>query len=384
MLLMAVLGAAAIAGPPTAAALTPGNLILATVAQSGGQIIELDPESGAENLLEVGPPIYSPYGMAVTPGGAVVVADNAGGVYTVNPGGSVTGSPVSNFNPIGLDLAPDGRAIVADQGSHGPGPLRNGAIIAVDPATGAQTTIAAGGTAMPSPSGLQVTPTGHVYATDLINRGVFSSTLATGGLNVLASCCFGAPFGMDLTAQADPLVADYVTQAIVQVDAGTGKNTTIASVQGGQLASAPWWIARGADNTLYVLEHSISQAQGQVYALAPGSPEKQVTQGLLQIQAVAVVPPTCFGKFATIVGGPKRDKLVGTRFSDVIAAGSGDDQIKALGGNDLVCGGAGDDAVLGGSGSDRIKGQAGADQLGGGKGKDKLLGGKGRDRVGRS
>jgi uncharacterized delta-60 repeat protein len=87
----------------------------------------------------------------------------------------------------------------------------------------------------------------------------------------------------------------------------------------------------------------------------------------------------CAGRVATIVGGPKADRIKGTKGADVIVSRGGNDRVNAGGGNDLVCAGGGSDVVTGGKGRDRIRGEGGGDRLGGGPGKDLCDGGPGKD-----
>jgi Ca2+-binding RTX toxin-like protein len=374
--------ALAMPGIAGAAALNPGSILVSTVA-ANGSILQIDPDTGAETVVASGAPLDLPFGMTVTPAGKVLVADyGAQAILTVDPAsGSVSGVPASDFNPIGVDLAPDGRVIASDQGDL---PSRLGSIVSVDPASGARTTIAAGGTSpqdLTNPSGLEVAPSGRVYVADNFQHTLFGVDLGTGAVAPVSSD-FGEPFNVALTPQGDVLVADYAIRAIIQTDPGTGANSTVASVSGGQLVDTPGWVARGANGSLYVVEGPREVGSlGDVYSL---NPAKKLTTGALSPNSVAVVPPTCFGKFATIVGGPKKDKLVGTRFRDVIAGVAGNDRVNGKAGNDLICGGGGDDTLKGGPGNDRVHGQLGDDRLGGGKGKDKLLGGKGENRLGAS
>ena len=87
----------------------------------------------------------------------------------------------------------------------------------------------------------------------------------------------------------------------------------------------------------------------------------------------------CGGKRATIVGTNGRDRIRGTRRSDVIVALGGNDRILGGRGNDRVCAGSGRDAVAGDSGSDRLVGEGDQDTLKGGSGNDALDGGRGSD-----
>jgi hypothetical protein len=107
----------------------------------------------------------------------------------------------------------------------------------------------------------------------------------------------------------------------------------------------------------------------------------------------------CFGRFGTVIGTARRDRLVGTRRRDVIVGDGGHDRIIGRGGNDFVCAGPGKDRVTVGNGRDRVDGHwgndriylrrgrddawggAGADLIAGSFGADKLFGERGRDRL---
>ena len=118
-------------------------------------------------------------------------------------------------------------------------------------------------------------------------------------------------------------------------------------------------VAAGGDGALF----RVNPATGERTTLASGDP-------FVNPVGVAVEPPNCAGRPATIVGSNVKDVLVGSPFPDVIAALGGKDVVRAGGGKDFVCGGAG---------KDRLKGGAGKDRLLGGKGADRCIGGKGRD-----
>jgi len=87
---------------------------------------------------------------------------------------------------------------------------------------------------------------------------------------------------------------------------------------------------------------------------------------------IAVVPPRCGGKSATLVGTTGKDRIKGSRFRDVIATLGGRDTVNGAGGGDLICGG---------KGPDRLRGSGGRDRLIGGAGDDACVGGAGRDRA---
>ena len=73
------------------------------------------------------------------------------------------------------------------------------------------------------------------------------------------------------------------------------------------------------------------------------------------------------------------ENIVGTVFSDSIAANSSNNAISAGDGNNSVWGGSGNDTISAGSGNDSIDGGAGNDTIKPGDGSDKLSGGAGND-----
>jgi uncharacterized delta-60 repeat protein len=116
----------------------------------------------------------------------------------------------------------------------------------------------------------------------------------------------------------------------------------------------------------------------------PGDSGQPVEQPIQQPDTGAPTAPprpSCAGKTATIVGTPGKDRIRGTRRSDVIVALGGNDVVSGLDGHDVVCGGTGNDTITGGRGRDVLRGEAGRDKLAGGAGRDKLVGGAGRDKV---
>jgi uncharacterized repeat protein (TIGR01451 family) len=85
----------------------------------------------------------------------------------------------------------------------------------------------------------------------------------------------------------------------------------------------------------------------------------------------------CFGKLATVRGGP--GAISGTAKADVIIGSARADRIKGLGGNDVICSLGGKDVVVGGAGNERVRGGAGSDTISGSAGRDVLFGQTGAD-----
>ena len=96
---------------------------------------------------------------------------------------------------------------------------------------------------------------------------------------------------------------------------------------------------------------------------------------------VAVEPPRCGGRLATVVGSSGPNRIRASRFADVIATLGGRDRVIGAGRNDIVCGGKGPDLLWGGKGADRLLGGPGNDRLVGGRGNDRIRGGPGNDRL---
>src|SRR4051794_14677487 len=69
-------------------------------------------------------------------------------------------------------------------------------------------------------------------------------------------------------------------------------------------------------------------------------------------------------------GTPRADRLVGTRYLDIIRGFAGNDRIAAGDGPNVVLGGSGDDAITSGRGNDRIVGGPGRDTIHSGLGRD--------------
>ncbi len=127
-------------------------------------------------------------------------------------------------------------------------------------------------------------------------------------------------------------------------------------------------------------------AGARVDTFAPGRHRFSVTardragnRHTTTVAYTVIVPPTCGGWRATIVGTAGGDVLTGTSGPDVIVAGGGRDTIRGGGGRDTICAGAGNDTVNGSGGVDLLIGDAGDDHLDGGPGRDICDGGPGAD-----
>ena len=371
--LRACLGAAlglALLAPTAADAVTlkPGDLVV-SFSEPPVTIAKVKPRTGALTPIASGDHLKAPWQLAVSPNGQIVVADYQDkSILSIDP---VTGvqtvvSSAATFKPVGLAWAAGGKLIVSDYDA--------GAILSVDPRTGARSTVASDPSLVQAAE-LAVTPNGRVFVATENNTfgGAYAIAPRTHAVRALATAAatdMDRPYGLALSATGKVLVADYSAVppdefgAVFSIPPSGGTPRLFSS---GQLfGGGPIGIARSFQGPLYVADTSSPDGDGSVISVNPRSGHQRrvamaSASGLSFPDGVAVVPPRCFGKFATIVGSPRSEKLKGTRFADVIA------------------GVAGDDRIIGGGGRDRICGGKGKDKLIGGKGRDKLLGGPGRD-----
>ena len=80
-------------------------------------------------------------------------------------------------------------------------------------------------------------------------------------------------------------------------------------------------------------------------------------------------------------GTPGDDVIQGSRWGDLVEAGTGNDSVYGDDGDDRLSGGAGADTLYGNAGDDVLDGGAGRDNLVGGQGADTLDGGSGTDHL---
>jgi hypothetical protein len=338
-----------------------------------GAVFRVNLATGAIATLASGPPLFDPIHLTVAASGQIYVADQSekagssgtGSVHRINPSSGAittiaTGSPLRN--PGGIAITPDDRLFVGDTGDISLTPEANGKVLSVNPVTGAVTTANANPNLI-DPVGLELRPpsvflypSGLLYGADFGGDGqVFSLDLARG-------------FGLDFT----------------NAGGGLGDSVDIALEPRGSLLVADFGTPGSGTGAVYRVNLSTKNASGFI----SGPP-------LIDPSGVAVLPPMCAGRNATIVGTEGRafeggDKLTGSAFDDVIVGLGERDRIDGGPGNDLICGGPQKDKITGGLGNDRILGDKGNDKLVGGLGadvligkkgkRDRCIGGKGRDR----
>jgi Ca2+-binding RTX toxin-like protein len=375
---------------PSGVAFDPisGSLIVADPSAFGGTggLIKVDPETGQQSALSSNATssqklFADPVGVARSPSGTLYVTDpnafgGGGGVIAVDPASGQQSvisnnaiSPTPLFSdPHGIALESGGSILVADPDSPVPSAGPEGAIIAVDPTTGAQKLI-----------------TGNASS---------------------QSDLFGDPLGVAVETPGTLLVANTTAAAsstgVILVNRSSGQQYALSTDDG---FVSPAAIAMDLDGKALVADRDAFGGNGGVIRVDPVTGARTILSGnpnapdalFVDPSGILVVPPTCLGRYATIVGTEGADAITGTAGPDVISARGGDDIVDGGGGADLICGddgrdrltghdgkdsflgGSGSDVILGGNGADTAKGEAGSDKIDGGRGNDKLYGQQKRD-----
>jgi sugar lactone lactonase YvrE len=226
---------------PYGVALAPdGSLIVADRGSFGGAgtIFRVDPTTGVQTVITSGGYLFDPSGVAFAPNGDILVADFVGrDIVRVDPATgqqSIVAQGGLFVGPFGITTTSDGTIFVAD---FGPFPGASGAVFRVDPATGAQTLISAGGQFV-DPSGILVAPDGSLIVSDsnaIDGRGaIFRVDPQTGAQTVIAQDgYFQEPVGEAFAPDGSLIVADADAVdgngAVIRVDLTTGVQTLVSS-----------------------------------------------------------------------------------------------------------------------------------------------------------
>jgi Ca2+-binding RTX toxin-like protein len=449
----AMLAAFTFAPAVAAAQVSAGDVVVADPNAFGGQggLIDVNPDTGAQtplsnNMISTEQSFRDPSGVAFDPiSGSLIVADpeafgGSGGLIRVDPStgqqtelsSNTTSAQKLFVDPVGVARAADGTLYVTDRSAFG----GSGGVIAVDPSSGQERRVSSN-TGLPSgsaalfahPYGIAIESTGSILVADpdspVPGAGPAGAIIAidpqTGGQKLVTSNqtsqtdLFSDPFGVAVETPGTLLVANRSTQAnangVILVNRSSGQQYALSTDSS---FSAPTAITMNLDGQALVADSNAFGGGGGVIRVDPVSGQRTLLSGdpsaavalFVDPSGLLVVPPTCLGRYATIVGTEGADAITGTPGPDVISARGGDDIVDGGGGNDLICGddgrdrlighdgkdrflgGSGGDVILGGNGADIAKGQTGSDKLDGGSGNDKLygqqkrdilVGGKGRD-----
>ena len=245
-----------------------GSLVVADFAAFGsaGGLIRVNPSTGARTTLSAngapagGPSFLKPSAIAIAPDGGILVADRdafggggavirvdakTGGRTTVSANGAPSGGP-SFVEPAGIALTPDGDVLVADEDAFG-GP---GGLIRVDSVTGARRTLSEnsaplGGPSFVEPVGIAVLPSGELLVAEEDGfadsaGGVIRVDHETGARTAVSANgapsggpSFAQPYGIALAADGTVLVADFDAfggnGGVIRVDPVTGARTAVSA-----------------------------------------------------------------------------------------------------------------------------------------------------------
>ena len=241
------LGAAALvvsligpAGHADAVTLSPGDILVADADSQGG-IFKIDPVTGAQSVVYAANPTYRGFNsLLLDPQQNVIYTtfDRSGsaGILRIDPAtGDATPVTTSMFDPFGIVLHPDGMFYVADPNTNG----GTGAIIRVNPSTGAQATVASGGF-FSSPYQLTVKD-GNLIVADIQSDRVIGVSVADGSQTLIAS---GGdirtlsdvvldPSGQLLLSDEDAYPVNSLNNGgVMRIDPATGSQTMISSGNG--------------------------------------------------------------------------------------------------------------------------------------------------------
>ncbi len=439
---VAIVAALALAPGASAVELGSGDIVVADPSAFGGSggLIDVNPDTGAQtaissNSISAQHLFVDPSSVALLPDGTLAVADpnafgGSGGLIRVDPISgqqsplsSNTGSLLGLFaDPVGVAVNSFGQLVVSDSSAAG----GDGAVIEVDPASGQQSlissnaksptdlfahpvgiTIERGGTILVADPESPAPVTGGSGAIIAVDPSTGAQKLVTSNDSSQAGL-FAAPLGVAVETPGTLLVAntasDPSANGVILVNRSSGQQYALATDSS---FAAPTGIAMDLDGNALVADAATFGGGGGVIRVNPAGAQRSSVTGnpnlagalLVDPSGLTVIPPTCLGLYATIVGTQGADAITGTPAADVISGRGGSDIIDGQGGADLICGddgrdrivghdgrdrilgGRGGDVVLGGNGADRIKGQSGRDKIDGGRGNDKLYGQRGRDSL---
>lgn len=221
-----VLSSGGLLANPVSLALEGDDVLVSDVTASSGRgaIIRIKSKNGKQTILSAGGLLRSPFGIALDAEGAVWVADaeafgGSGGVIRVDQrtGRQKAISRGGYFiNPIGIAVEANGDLVVCDPDAFGDG--SGGGIIRVNSETGAQTPLSWGGNFL-LPYGVTVERSGALLVTDAAAFGGSRFSDGPGGVVMVdpvsgvqtvisAGGRFVDPFGIAVDAKGIVLVAD--------------------------------------------------------------------------------------------------------------------------------------------------------------------------------
>jgi len=353
---------------------TPGNLV---VVEDGAPVslFSYSPAGARLGTITAGGNLTSPEGVVRLGADDYLIADKGVGAGANGKVIRVTNSVQSVVSTGGLLIDPHGIALSPDRKTaYTTG--RDGSIVAVTVAGGAQRLLK-GTSATDDIRGVAVTPTGELIVIDSRSLALGSQVLrvnpVTGTLTpIVTGSPLVDPRSILLKPDGDLIIGDTGGAGdafVLRIDLPGLAASVIAG--GSQFAGAgnvvPGGLALETSGAIVVSDRNnpLPGGLGRLLRLDPAGVLSvfvpPVAGQLSEPSGVAVVPPKCKGKFATIYGTDAAERLTGTAGPDVIVAGGGKDVLKGLKGKDVLCGGKGKDKLKGGPGKDKLVGGPGQD-----------------------
>jgi sugar lactone lactonase YvrE len=370
-------------GASTAAADTPGDFIVTDFvnATPGADAVYSFTPAGARTTITSGGNLGAVEGIVRVGSNDYIVADQGptntavadGKVVRIKNGvQTLLGSGNLLLNPHAVALSRDRKLLyVGERGNTNT--AVPGRIVEITIATGAQRLISGPTASISDVRGIAVENTGKLLVVNADAPGTLLRVdPATGAATALLSGPpIGDPRGILLRPNGDVVIGDNsgTTSSLINVDLPAATATTFSGGAFYAGSSIPGALALDISGNVVVADRNSSApgmtGAGRLFRVSPAAAITEVVTPasalLFEANGLAVVPPKCGKKFATIVGSPGKDVLPGTNGPDVVVALGGKDTVKGKGGKDLICGGKGADRLLGGGGKDRVIGGKGND-----------------------
>jgi Ca2+-binding RTX toxin-like protein len=355
VVLIAAVGAI---GVPAALA-KPGDLYIAgneTAAKA--DVVRMDPKTGAVQDVATLPGNGQGDNAAFGANGLLYIADESNDVvYAVNvsTGATTTISFATFDQPWALDVAPNGRVLVGDYSAE--------TLFRITPLSGNVIPFSTGGI-LTRLNALAAAPSGRIFValgpdTGSMIAQVLSVDPVSGAQQVVGDLPGDGNTDYPQGATVTPNGKTVYVGREASIDRFLPGSGAVSEVSSDPAFTNLFDLELGFDGQLYVVEndshliHRVNPQTGARTTVGDSTEEDPI--------GIAVQPPRCGGKTATIVGTQKRDKIKGSPGPDVIAGLRGADTIRGLKGNDRLCGGKGPDTLIGGKGFDRLRGGPGAD-----------------------
>jgi streptogramin lyase len=218
---------------------------------SAGRVIRVDPLTGVRTLVSAngspagGPELVEPFAIALEADGQILVADRdtvpGGAVIRVDPATGARSMVSGGFvAPAGLALEADGDILVVDTYA---GSVPGGAVFRVDPVTGARTLVSsnsspAGGPSFLEPLAIAREADGSILVANYAsgNGQLLRVDPVTGARNLVSSNTNPPggpslidPWGLTVEPDGKILVADSGAAALIRIDPVTGARTLVSS-----------------------------------------------------------------------------------------------------------------------------------------------------------